>query len=70
MSIHHNGGTTNRSSDPGTEVFQQAHNPESVRLAGILFEEVQAALSLVEATGALDSLDGASAGGSRHLGAL
>ena len=45
VSIHHNGGTTNRSSDPGTEVFHQAHNPESIRLAGILFEEVQAALS-------------------------
>ena len=45
VSIHHNGGTTNRSPDPGTEVFHQAHNPESVRLAGILFEEVQAALS-------------------------
>ena len=45
VSIHHNGGNTNRSPDPGTEVFHQAHNPESMRLAGILFEEVQGALS-------------------------
>lgn len=45
VSIHHNGGPTRRSSDPGTEAFHQAHNPESQQLAGILFEEVHTALS-------------------------
>ena len=45
VSIHHNGGTTRRSPDPGTEVFHQSRSPESRRLAGILFEEVQSALS-------------------------
>ena len=45
VSIHHNGGVTRRSRDPGTEVFHQADSPESQRLAGILFEEVQSALS-------------------------
>lgn len=45
VSIHHNGGATRRSPDPGTEVFHQSRSPQSRRLAGILFEEVQSALS-------------------------
>ena len=58
VSIHHNGGTTNRSPDPGTEVFHQAHNPESMRLAGILFEEVQGALSQYDVAWAKTSNQG------------
>lgn len=45
VSIHHNGGTTRRSSDPGTETYHQAANPDSRRLAGILYEEIHGALS-------------------------
>ena len=58
VSIHHNGGTTNRSPDPGTVVFHQAHNPESMRLAGILFEEVQGALSQYDVAWAKTSNQG------------
>ena len=45
VSIHHNGGTTRRSRDPGTETYHQAANPDSRRLAGILYEEIHGALS-------------------------
>ena len=45
VSIHHNGGATRDSPDPGTEVFHQDRSPDSLRLAGILYEDVQAALS-------------------------
>ncbi|MBT4677110.1 MAG: N-acetylmuramoyl-L-alanine amidase [Acidimicrobiaceae bacterium] len=41
VSIHHNGGAVRRSDTPGTETFHQVDDPESIRLAGILFEEVQ-----------------------------
>ena len=41
VSIHHNGGAVRRSDTPGTEIFHQVDDPESTRLAGILFEEVQ-----------------------------
>ena len=42
VSIHHNGGAVKRSDTPGTETFHQVDQPESRRLAGLLFEEVQA----------------------------
>ena len=42
VSIHHNGGAIKRSDTPGTEAFHQVDQPESRRLAGLLFEEVQA----------------------------
>ena len=45
VSVHHNGGATTRSDLPGTEIYHQIKNPNSKRLAGILFEEVQQALS-------------------------
>jgi len=45
VSIHHNGGATRRSDTPGTETFHQVDDPESTRLAGILFEEIQSAFS-------------------------
>ena len=41
VSIHHNGGAITRSDTPGTEAFHQVGQPESQRLAGLLFEEVQ-----------------------------
>ncbi len=58
VSIHHNGGTTRRSSTPGTKAFHQANNPESQRLAGILFEEVDAALSQYDVAWAATSNQG------------
>lgn len=45
VSIHHNSGAKRRSTDPGTEIYHQAANPDSERLAGLLYEEVYAALS-------------------------
>jgi len=45
VSIHHNGGAVRRSDTPGTETFHQVDNADSQRLAGLLFEEVQTALS-------------------------
>ena len=45
VSIHHNGGAVRRSSDPGTEAFHQVDDDASRRLAGLLYEEVHAALS-------------------------
>ncbi len=42
VSIHHNGGAVKRSDTPGTEAFHQVDQPESQRLAGLLFEEVHA----------------------------
>ena len=45
VSIHHNGGAVRKSDTPGTEAFHQVDQPESRRLAGLLFEEVQAAFA-------------------------
>ena len=45
VSVHHNAGATRRSNTPGTETYHQADNPESRRLAGILYEEVHEGLS-------------------------
>ena len=45
VSIHHNGGAVKRSNTPGTEVFHQVDTPDSRRLAGLLFEEVQSAFT-------------------------
>ena len=45
VSIHHNGGARRRSTDPGSETYHQARNPRSVRLAGLLYEEIHGALS-------------------------
>jgi len=39
ISIHLNAGTQARSAAPGTEVYHQITDPESRRLAGILYEE-------------------------------
>jgi len=40
ISIHLNAGTKARSAEPGTEVYHQISDPESRRLAGILYEDV------------------------------
>ncbi len=45
ISIHHNGGAVRPSDDPGTETFHQVNNPDSRRLAGILYEEIQETFS-------------------------
>ena len=45
VSVHHNGGATRVQSEPGTELFVDAGNPESRRLGGILFEEITDRLS-------------------------
>jgi len=45
LSIHFNGGSTTFSRTPGTEMFFQYGNPESRRLAGLIYEEVFAKLS-------------------------
>lgn len=49
VSIHHNGGATRRQSEPGTELFVDAGNPESRRLGGILFEEITDRLGAYDA---------------------
>ncbi len=45
VSIHHNSGATRRSDEPGTETYHHANNPNSMRLAGILYEEIRDGLS-------------------------
>jgi len=45
VSIHHNGGATLRSDSPCTETFHQVDDPESARLAGILFEDLHTAFA-------------------------
>ena len=61
VSIHHNGGTTRRSQEPGTEMYHQAGSPDSKRLAGILFEEVRGALSQYDISWRETALQGANA---------
>lgn len=48
LSLHHNGGAIAGSDLPGTEMYHQIENPNSKRLAGILYEEVQRALSVYD----------------------
>ena len=45
VSIHHNNGALHRVREPGTETYHQVTNPESRRLAGILYEQISDALS-------------------------
>jgi len=44
MSVHFNAGTDAPSSFPGTEMYHQIDNPDSKRLAGLLYEETRAVL--------------------------
>lgn len=45
ISIHHNGGPTSPAERPGVQVYHQHQTPPSARLAGLLFEELQAGLA-------------------------
>ena len=45
VSIHHNGGEAAQRPTPGTEVFYQQADPDSRRLAGLIWEDVFAAFS-------------------------
>ncbi|HCV35847.1 MAG TPA: hypothetical protein DF783_02900 [Acidimicrobiaceae bacterium] len=45
ISVHHNGGAVRASDEPGTETFYQINNPDSRRLAGILYEELHETFS-------------------------
>lgn len=45
VSIHHNGGSTGESAEPPVEVFHQHDSGESKRMAGLLFEAIDAELS-------------------------
>lgn len=45
ISIHHNGGPTSPAGRPGVQVYHQHRTPPSARLAGLLFEDLQAALT-------------------------
>jgi N-acetylmuramoyl-L-alanine amidase len=44
VSVHHNAPTQTPSDGPGSETFYQQHSEESKRLAGVVWEEVVAAL--------------------------
>ena len=61
VSIHHNGGAVRRSSNPGTETYHQARNPDSARLAGILYERIHGALSQYDISWRVTGLRGANA---------
>lgn len=41
LSIHHNAAPVGKSSVPGSELYHQLADPESMRLAGLLWEEMQ-----------------------------
>ncbi len=45
VSIHHNGGPTTASDEPGVLVFTQDGVAEATRLGGVLFEELQAGVA-------------------------
>lgn len=45
VSVHHNAASTAVSATPGAEAYYQQESPDSKRLAGLVYEEVVAALS-------------------------
>ena len=62
VSIHHNGAPDGPSSKPGTETYYQVASPtsaDSKRLAGLIYEEVVAALSAFPTTWHADTDAGA-----------
>ena len=61
LSIHHNAAPDGPSAGPGTEVYFQVANPESQRLAGLVVEEVRAALAPFAVAWASDADNGARA---------
>jgi N-acetylmuramoyl-L-alanine amidase len=74
VSIHHNGGVTEPSDSPGTEMYHQIDDPESKRLAGLMLEEARAALAQYDAPWVSMSDAGAmtrpDAGGDDYYGVL
>lgn len=40
VSVHHNAGAVRKQSSPGSETFHHLDDPESKRLAGLIFEEL------------------------------
>jgi N-acetylmuramoyl-L-alanine amidase len=61
LSIHHNAVADGPSAGPGTEVYYQIANPESLRLAGLVVDEVRAALAPFGVAWASDAENGAKA---------
>jgi len=59
VSIHHNAAPDGPSETPGTEVWYQVADPESQRLAGIIYEEVFALISGYDANWVADTDAGA-----------
>jgi N-acetylmuramoyl-L-alanine amidase len=59
VSIHHNGDPDGPRDGPGTETYYQIGSPASKRLAGLIYEEVVAALSAYEAPWVADTDAGA-----------
>lgn len=49
ISVHHNGGVPVPTDVPGTEIYFQSESPEAERLGGLLFEELVAALTPLDA---------------------
>ena len=45
VSVHHNSGARRKQTTPGSEVYHHLDDPDSRRLAGLIYEELQAKLS-------------------------
>ncbi len=59
ISIHHNGGPTTATREPGTLVFHQVASDDSRRLAGLVYEELVDTLSGLDVSYAAGSPPGA-----------
>ncbi|MBT8250987.1 MAG: N-acetylmuramoyl-L-alanine amidase [Acidimicrobiia bacterium] len=59
ISIHHNGGPTTPTREPGTLVFHQVASSDSRRLAGLVYEELVTTLSSLDVSYAAGSPPGA-----------
>lgn len=74
LSIHHNAVPDGPSGGPGTEVYFQIADDDSRRLAGLVVEEVRAALAAFPVTWASDAVNGArtrtSSDGTDYYGVL
>lgn len=68
VSIHHNAAPIGRSATPGSELYHQLADPESRRLAGLLWEELQAHLTPFGTDWAVGDQPGARARRSSHTG--
>jgi N-acetylmuramoyl-L-alanine amidase len=61
LSVHHNAAPDGPSAGPGTDAYFQVASPDSRRLAGLVVEEVRAALTPFGAAWTSDSENGAKA---------